>query len=334
MFGLINISIALILIYTFPTEIKKSGLLKIKAFLGFVIIVIVFIYSNRLLSFSEENLYGEKIVYAKTTPYQRIVLTNNKKEFKLYLNNNLQFSSFDEYRYHEALVHPIMSLSKSVSNVLILGGGDGLAVREILKYTEVKNITLVDLDADMTKLFMTNTILTRLNSNSLTNSRVKVINQDAFMWLKNNDKEYDLVIVDFPDPSNYSVGKLYTKYFFTKLKSSLKPEALAVIQTTSPYFAPKSFWCINKTVNQVFPFVNSYHCYVPSFGEWGYVLASNHSLSFSQPIQRRIDGLRFYDYNLQKLSSFTKDMKTDNVEVNELNNQILVRYFEEEWGKL
>jgi len=333
-FGMINISIAIVLCFLLKSELKKVYLLKAKAIGSFVLLLTVFIFSDSILSFSEGKLYGENIVYTSSTPYQRIVLTHNKSDYRLYLNNNLQFSSADEYRYHEALVHPVMAMAPKIETVLVLGGGDGLAVREILKYKEVKTITLVDLDEGMTKLFKTNKILTDLNKQSLTNPKVKVLNQDAYIWAKSCKQKYDVVIVDFPDPSNYSLGKLYSLNFYKTLHQILSKDAVVVVQTTSPYFAPKSFWCINKTMMEVFPQVDAYHAYVPSFGEWGYTIAANSFVTNFNTVNRQVDGLRFYNYQFEKLNYFSKDMVTKDIEINRLDNQILVRYFDEEWGKL
>ena len=142
------------------------------------------------------------------------------------------------------------------------------------------------------------------------------------------------MIVDFPDPSNYSLGKLYSQKFYERLQEVLNPNAVIAVQTTSPYFAPKSFWCINKTIGQSFAKTDAYHVYVPSFGEWGYSIASNNpQLDFNQ-VHRKVAGLRFYEHKFSKLNFFSKDMKALDVEVNRLDNQILVRYFDEEWGKL
>ncbi|MFL9837080.1 polyamine aminopropyltransferase [Flavobacterium sp. ST-75] len=333
-FGMINMSIAIILSFVLKNELKRAGLLKLKAILSFLVLLTVFIFSEQILSYSEGKLYGENIIYTHTTSYQRIVLTHNKSDYRLYLNNNLQFSSKDEYRYHEALVHPVMSMANKVNNVLVLGGGDGLAVREILKYKDVNHVTLVDLDEGMTKLFKTNSVLAGFNKHSLTNPKVTVINSDAYIWLKECTQKFDVVIVDFPDPSNYSLGKLYSLNFYKTLNKSLTQDAMLVIQTTSPYFAPKSFWCINKTVAQIFPVTDAYHVYVPSFGEWGYTIAAN---SLSEPlgnVKRKADSLRFYDYDYSRLNDFSKDMLAKDVEINRLDNQILVRYFDEEWGRL
>lgn len=158
----------------------------------------MFIFADKILALSEEKLYGENIIYTHNSPYQRIALTRNNKDFRLYLNNNLQFSSADEYRYHEALIHPAMSMAPVISNVLVLGGGDGFAVREILKYKEVKNVTLVDLDAEMTRFFRENKTMRDLNHNALNNSKVSIINQDAYLWVKNAKSKFDVIIIDFP----------------------------------------------------------------------------------------------------------------------------------------
>ena len=227
-----------------------------------------------------------------------------------------------------------MSMAKKVDNVLVLGGGDGLAVREILKYKEVKKVTLVDLDEGMTKMFQTNSVLTKFNANSLNNPKVEVLNKDAFVWAKNTKKQYDVVVVDFPDPSNYSLGKLYSWSFYSTLKQILTPDAVVVVQTTSPYFAPKSFWCINKTMMEVFPQVDAYHAYVPSFGEWGFSIAMNGFKTNFNTVNRQVEGLRFYNYQFDKFNYFAKDMISKDIEINRLDNQILVRYFDEEWGKL
>ena len=331
-FGLINISIAIFLAFYLKRELKNPIGLKIKSIFAFSSLLILFIFADTLLGFSEEKLYGENIVYANNSPYQRIVLTRNNKDFRLYLNNNLQFSSADEYRYHEALVHPAMSMAKNISNILILGGGDGFAVREVLKYKQVKNITLVDLDGQMTNFFKDNETMKKLNHNALSNPKLQIINKDAYIWVKENKKKYDVIIIDFPDPSNYSLGKLYSVQFYKELERITTIDTKIVVQTTSPYFAPKSFWCIDKTINQIFPFTTAYHTYVPSFGEWGFCLASFEPIN--NKIVRKIPNLKFYDYNFKQMSYFSQDMKADNLEVNRLDNQILVRYFDEEWGKV
>ena len=333
-FGMINVAIAIVLCIVLKKELKRQALLQAKAILCFFILLAVFIFSENILSFAEGKLYGENIIYTHSTPYQRIVLTHDKSDYRLYLNNNLQFSSQDEYRYHEALVHPAMAAAQKIDRVLVLGGGDGLAVREVLKYPGVKSITLVDLDEGMTRLFQTNEVLTGFNANSLNNPKVKVLNSDAYLWARETSDTFDVVIIDFPDPSNYSLGKLYSLNFYSTLRDILAPGAIVSVQTTSPYFAPKSFWCINKTINEMMPKTDAYHVYVPSFGEWGFTIASNDPAADFGAVKRKAGGLRFYDYQFEALNDFPRDMVARDIEVNRLDNQVLVRYFDEEWGKL
>jgi spermidine synthase len=272
----------------------------------------------------------DPVIFAKSTPYQRIVLTRDANDLRLYLNGNLQFSSRDEYRYHEALVHPGLARVTGPSSVLVLGGGDGLAVRELFKYDSITNVTLVDLDPEMTRLFSTQEMLLRLNGSSLLSPKVHVINADAFVWLQSNSNRFDFIIADFPDPSNFSLGKLFTTAFYGRVHGALKPGGALVVQCTSPWVARKSFWCVDETL-RVSGFVTEpYHLYVPSFGEWGFIVASE------QPLPQTLHlpgGLKYInEASAKDMYHFPPDMGPVQVEANRLNNQMLVRYFEEEWA--
>ena len=179
------------------------------------------VMADKISAAADNNLFADEVIFSRNTRYQRIVLTKWKDDLRLFLNSHLQFSSRDEYRYHEALVHPGLAALPGSRRVLVLGGGDGLAVRELLRYPEVQSITLVDLDPEMTKLFSTHPVLSGLNRHSLTAPRVKVINADAFPWLDSVQDQFDFVVVDFPDPTNYSLGKLYTAAFYRLLSKHL-----------------------------------------------------------------------------------------------------------------
>lgn len=329
-FGIFNIVVGIAMSYFLSSHIKNPVHLRIKSVLMLLILVTTLWYSDRILSFSEKSLYGENIIYSNTTKYQRLVLTHERNDYKLYLNNNLQFSSFDEYRYHEAFVHPAMASAAEIDEILILGGGDGMAAREILKYPEVKKITLVDLDHEMTAIFKSNKLLKRLNSNSLSNPKLQVINQDAFVWLDANLKKYDVIFIDFPDPSNFSLGKLYSTVFYNKVKMHLSDKGLMTVQSTSPFFAPKSFWCINETLKTSFKNVVPYHVYLPSFGEWGFNMVNNSTDRIA--VLRKAKGLKYYDYDLRSLTYFPKDMRSNEKIINQINNQNLVTVFNKEWS--
>lgn len=330
-FGILNIAVGWWLAHRFRREIKGASLLKFTAFVLLMSELAAFVFSESIMSYSETMTYNENVVYSTSSPYQRIVLTKNRRELKLFLNGNLQFSSADEYRYHEALVHPALSSVTTPSKVLVLGGGDGLAVREILRYPSVQQVTLVDLDPAITNLFSSQPVLTALNDSSLLSKKVRLVNADAFIWLKENKDRFDAVIIDFPDPSNFSIGKLYSFSFYNLVKKALNAGAMMAIQSTSPFAAPKSFWCIDATIRSAGFSTLPYHSYVPSFGEWGYVLATN------KPPENMFahfpPGLRFLnEQTLPHMFIFPEDMKTKKpVEVNRLNNQVLVDYFEEEW---
>jgi spermidine synthase len=214
----------------------------------------------------------------------------------------------------------------------VLGGGDGLAVREILRYAGVEQVTLVDLDPEMTRLFSTNPVLYQLNGRSLTDSRVRVINADAFPWLEKSEEMFDFAVVDFPDPTNFSLGKLYTTAFYRLLKRHLPQHGLFVVQSTSPLFARQSYWCIDQTLRQAGLKTWPYHVYVPSFGEWGFVLAGQ--MPYDRPVTLP-EGLRFLTASiLPGLFEFPNDMRPVEAEPNRLNDQVLVRYYEKEWAEI
>lgn len=291
--------------------------------------------SERLVRSADEALLLHPVAHSKQTSYQRIVLTEAKSGFSLYLDGNLQFSSVDEYRYHEALVHPALVASRTRKNVLVLGGGDGLAVREILRHADVETVTLVDLDPGMTDLARDLPALRALNRGSLSDPRVTVVNDDAMAWIAerrpNVLERFDAVIVDFPDPNNFALGKLYTVRFYRLLRERLAPGAVVAIQSTSPLVARKSFWCVVRSVEAAGLHARPYHAFVPSFGEWGFVLASTEEVAAPTHAP---PGLRWLDdASMANLFAIAPDMAPLPVETNRLNNQMLVRYYEEEWQR-
>ncbi|MES2558855.1 MAG: polyamine aminopropyltransferase [Bacteroidota bacterium] len=330
-FGILNVLVAWIVSVKFKDEIPWIKAVQTAAVLSLLGLLVGFVYAEKIMNYAETMVYQDKIIYARSSPYQRIVLTKNPREFRLFLNGNLQFSSADEYRYHEALVHPALQSLAAPQKVLILGGGDGMAVREVLKYPSVTSIVLVDLDHHMTSLFQTNEILTGLNQHSLLSPKVTVINEDAFLWLKKSKEQFDCILIDFPDPSNYSIGKLYSNTFYKLVYRVLSDSGVAVVQSTSPFVAPKSYWCIAQTLQSVGFKTLPYHTYIPSFGEWGYLMAFKKP-TFEVP-DSFITNLRFVNAeSFKQMLVFPKDMQPVQADVNKLNNQVLVHYFEDEWA--
>ena len=274
LFGVLNAAVAWLTARVFRQHLSDYRRLNIRAIMVLFVLTMAFLFANRWVLQAEQRYFGDPVVFESHSPYQRLVVTQWKDDTRLYINGNLQFSSRDEARYHEALVIPAMQMAAAHKNILILGGGDGLAAREIFKFPDVQKVTLVDLDPDMTKTFQTSAKLVALNHNSLNHSKMHIINADAAKWLENTHDKFDVIVIDLPDPSNFSLGKLYSVPMYRMVKRHLAVGGKIVVQSTSPYFAPNAYWSVVKTLETSGLYTKPYHVYVPSFGEWGYVLAS------------------------------------------------------------
>ncbi|WP_019629556.1 polyamine aminopropyltransferase [Actinomadura atramentaria] len=293
--------------------------------------------ADRFEESSRQALYDAPIAFETRTPYQEIVITRSisltgRPDLRLFLNGDLQFSSVDEYRYHEALVHPAMAGGPR-GRVLVLGGGDGLAMREILKYPDVRSATLVELDPEMLHLAKTYKPIADLNGHSFADPRVHLVTADAFSWLRGRADRFDTVVVDMPDPDEVATAKLYSLEFYGLVRRTLAPGGRMVVQSGSPYFAPKSFWSIEKTIAAAGFATTPYHVDVPSFGDWGYVLASPSRPAPALGLDPRVvPGLRYLDDGvLTAARVFGKDVRTRDVQINTLDHPHLVDYEDQEW---
>lgn len=332
LFGLLNVAVSFTSLHLFREKIGNAASLYARAVLATAILLGAFVFADRLTTLAEEGQYADDVVFSRSTPYQRIVVTRNRAGFQLFLNGHLQFSSVDEYRYHEALVHPAFAVAPSARRVAVLGGGDGLAVREILKHEGVTSITLVDLDPAMTVLARTHPLFVAQNQGAMASPKVTVVNADAYVWLGETKDLFDVVVVDFPDPNTFAVGKLYTSGFYRRLKARLAPGGAVAVQATSPLFARRSFWTVERTMTAAGFATRGYHANVPSFGEWGFVLASSTPFEIPRVVP---DGLRYLSPPmLAGLFAFGPDMaRVEGSPVNRLDNQILVRTYEREWKR-
>jgi spermidine synthase len=348
LFGLMNAAVALWALWLFRHELRQFGAHAVACVATLAALAAGMLAADHITSWAEDKMYQDHVVFASTSPYQRIVVTHGGGEgragYRLFLNGNLQFAQRDEYRYHEALVHPAMAAyaagGGAPKKVAVLGGGDGMAVREILKYPGVESITLVELDPAMTTLFTQQPVLAQLNGDALKSPKVKVVNTDAFTWLEKSSETFDVIVVDFPDPTNFSIGKLYTNSFYSLLDKHLAASGYAVIQTTSPLVARQSFWTVVQTIESVGLTATPYHAHVPSFGEWGFVIASRrpYRLPTAEPSalpNTLPEGLRFLNLQtLPLLFDFPQDMGRVPAQVNRLSNQVLVTTYEAEWGRV
>lgn len=330
--GLFNLIVAGNILYLFHRHLKP---LQVKQFgVGIVVFVVAMvgglINSTSIFDFFEQQLYTDRVIYQKQSSYQRIVITRNGDDIRLFLDGNLQFSSRDEYRYHEVLVHTVMGIARSHEKVLVLGGGDGFVARELLKYPDVGQIVVVDLDPMITDMALENPILRDLSQESMGDGRVEIINADAYNYIQHGDDLYPVVIIDLPDPNNESLSKLYSQQFYRLLARRLTPDGVFITQATSPYFVRQAFWSIAHTVEASGFHIRPLRTYVPSFGEWGFVIGS----PVRVPELRVPDGipLRYLTPNVL-LAAQIFDPDTDEVaaDVSTLDNPILVRYYERGW---
>ncbi|CAD5373728.1 Polyamine aminopropyltransferase 1 [Rubrivivax sp. A210] len=329
-FGLLNATVALWAWWLFRAELRARRAQGWACVGVIVALSAALMGAERLSSWAEDRFYGDRIVLRESSPYQRVVVTAGPAGTRLFLNGNLQFHTRDEYRYHEALVHPALAAHGAAKRVLVLGGGDGMAVREILKYPGVEQVTLVELDPHMLRLFGGLPLLRALNGDALNSPRVRQVQADAYTWLESHDEVFDVIVVDFPDPSNFALGKLYTTSFYERLDRHLSAGGYAVVQATSPLVARRSFWTVVATLEAVGLATQPYHAHVPSFGEWGFVIASRRPWRRPTALPA---GLRFLTLEgLPALMQFPPDMARVAAEPNRLSNQVLVQTFEEEWG--
>lgn len=275
--GLLNFTIGLLNVVVFWNVLKNAKRYLVVCLIGTASLTAGMIYGSAVTSFAEGRLFADSVIYRQQTPYQRIIVVRSDLtgKIRLFLDGHLQFAEVDEHRYHESLVHPLLSLPGPREKVLVLGGGDGMAAREIFKYADVQLIDLVDIDPAMTELCRSFPPIAALNKGSLDDPRVKVHNTDAFNWVQTHQNSYDRIIIDLPDPHNEALSKLYSVEFYKLVKRALRgPTGAFVTQSTSPFFTREAFRSIGATVEAAGFAVHQYHVLVPSFNGWGFTLGS------------------------------------------------------------
>ncbi|MEM9821669.1 MAG: polyamine aminopropyltransferase, partial [Bacteroidota bacterium] len=338
--GLINLSVAIALLNFFPIQQRFKGKAKLNlTALTLAIAIFAGLWNaQQIIFYGEQKRYSDKIVHSEQSKYQKIVMTEWQGDHWLYLDNNLQFSSFDEVMYHEVLVHPAVQLGEQVQRALVLGGGDGCAVRELLKYAEVEQITLVDLDPAITRLAMENEILLKVNQRSLHDQRVRVVNADGFQFLENQKDFYDVIVIDLPDPRNVELSRLYSLEFYQLAWQRLRAHGVLITQAGSPYFSPKSFHCIEKTMAKAGFSTLPLHNQIITMGEWGWILGTKAALTREALKERllqidlkAIETAWLNTEAMALISSFGKAFfmpeQTDTLRVNRIHDPVLQGYY-------
>ena len=331
--GAVNLLVAFIVAWTFRKQLGKWTVAVAAGCVAAALLLVTSaLWSNPAAEVFENALYEDPVIYSQQSRYQKLVLSKQGDDLRLYLDGNLQFSSMDEYRYHEMLVHLPAAYTAHLERVLVIGGGDGLAVRELLNYPEINEIVVVDLDPAVTTLSRSHTLVKDLNQQSLDHAKVAVVNEDAWQWLSEQGDLFNLIIVDLPDPESEDVAKLYSVAFYERLTRRLSADGVMITQATSPWFARRAFWSIGATMEVVFEDVRPATAYVPSFGLWGFFIAAQHSLDHTA--RPPFAGRYVNQDSLQSLLQLPTDLPRLSVEVNRSQSLPVLNYYREGWEAL
>ncbi|MFO7883912.1 MAG: polyamine aminopropyltransferase [Desulfobacteraceae bacterium] len=343
--GSINFSVAVWLFFKFKHLIVLKKTIYSVFLSVFAALIVLSLGVEPIVRYGEQKKYKDKIIFARQTEFQRIVITQWKQWYWLYINGDEQFSTYDEERYHEPLVHPAMKIAGSCSKVLILGGGDGLAAREVLKHSQVKQITLVDIDPVITDLALNHPVLSMVNHGSMADKRVAVHNMDASAFLEMDDNLYNVIIIDLPDPDSVDLMQLYSLGFYMDLKNRLTRGGVIVTQATSPFFAKKAFLCINKTMQAAGFSTLPCHNQVPTLGQWGWILGVNQKDASPELLKKTASKLEFKDISTRFINNsamismihFGKGLFDSEVsariKVNRQSDPVLQNYYAQgSWG--
>jgi spermidine synthase len=323
--GIINLlAAAVVSIFLLRRVVSTRQLITALGALGLALALLatLLVRAQDIETTSRQRLYADPIIACRQSAYQEIVVTRRGNDMRLYLDGGLQFSTRDEYRYTESLVYP--ALGAGARSVLVLGGGDGLAARELLRIPGVDKIVQVELDPAVIEL--ARSTMRYANAGSLDNARVHVVTADALTWLRGPDHEtFDAIIVDLPDPDTPVLGRLYSTEFYALVSRALAPGGLMVVQSGSPYSTPTAFWRTVSTIEAAGYAVTPYHVYVPTFGDWGFALARRGGTAPRPTVAPNAPPLRFLNQPvLDAATVFSPDVSRHPLEPSTLEHPRIV----------
>ncbi|MCS6820294.1 MAG: polyamine aminopropyltransferase [Microscillaceae bacterium] len=338
--GAVNFSVALMVYFKLNNLIGKKNLwtAQIMGVFCFLAISVGGYFAEPIIFFGEQRKYKDKVIFQHQSRYQHLVITQWQNNYWFFIDGSQQFCTLDEVMYHEPLVHPVMTAHLYPQDILVLGGGDGLVARELLKYPSVKSITIVDIDKDITDLAKTHPVFLKVNQKAMLDKRVKIINQDAFQFLANTSQFFDIIICDLPDPRNIELNRLFSQEFYGFCFRQLRPEGLLITQAGSPYYATKAFKCIDLTLQHVGFSTLPMHNQILTMGEWGFLIGSKKIVD-RPTLKKRFQNLRFDHIDTQfltqeamlQMTSFGKlnvfISPDELIEINTLQNPVLYRYY-------
>ena len=297
-----NVVAGVVFLTVYRREVRPARGLWAAHALLVALLAVLAMFGSRWIADLSDTLFRDRVAYHLQTPYQNIVLTKRHVSggrpdiLSLYINGRLQFASNDERIYHAYLTTPPMLAAYRRERLLVLGGGDGLALRDLLRWSP-QAVTLIDIDPAMLGLFAgrdgdaprwLSRALTTRNDDAFDDPRLTVIEGDAFIEVERfaaTDERFDVVVVDLPDPNHPDLNRLYSDYFYARVRAIMSPDGAIAVQSTSPYHAKEAFLSIGKTLSHAGFVVSQYHANVPSFGEWGWTLGTVTGKSGPQRIQ-------------------------------------------------
>nr|VFK68040.1 MAG: spermidine synthase [Candidatus Kentron sp. UNK]VFK71914.1 MAG: spermidine synthase [Candidatus Kentron sp. UNK] len=352
-----NIAVGLLFYGVFYRQIRWGALLLACHGLAAGLVFLVGSFGADWDGAMENLLYRDRVVHRADTRHQHLTVTERVLDptrpsvLSFFINGRLQFTSADEHIYHAMLVYPALAASNRQENILVVGGGDGLAARDILRWNP-KRVVLLDLDGELVEFFtqpktvdgeVVNARLLALNEHAFSDPRVSARIGDAFVTVNELLREgevFDTIIVDLPDPNHPNLNRLYSTRFYAKLAALLAGDGAITVQSTSPYHAKHAFLSIGKTMRSAgFPHVEQYHRNVPSFGEWGWTIATKRGASPRARLAR-LQALPIESGWLTKplllaAFEFRRDFFDDleKIRVNRLGSMVAYRYHQQDWEK-
>ena len=235
-------------------------------------LAIVALALEPVLPLLEASRYGDAIVYAFGGEHGRVVLTSGRGAFQLYVSGALRLSTIDAHRRREALVHPAMAVASRRASVLVVGGGDGGALREILRYPDVERVTLIEPDDALLHAARHQPIVVRENGGAFADPRVLAVRADPFSWLRDRGERFEVIVVDAPEPDGPGRSKLYTTYFYRLVRAHLAEGGVGTVAGPSVLALRRGWASILLSLEAAGLHPIPYHANLPTMGVMGHAL--------------------------------------------------------------
>lgn len=311
---------------------------KLNPIIGFSVLFVGVIIISFLVPPSElylsQKYYRDRVIFSTETPFQKIDITSWKGHHWVYSNNVIQFSTLDEHMYYEPLVHPAMNLVSEASNILIIGGENGIIARELKKYPQVERIDLIPLDTGLLSLSKSHIIFKEVNENALNSDKISLPTRNVFRHLEARKNKYDVIIIDTPDPVDLETNRYYTKEFYELCFRALVPNGVMVTQAGSPYYATKAFQAISNVMKNIGFTTLPFHNQVLSMGEWGWIIGAKSlsKVALTDSVKKMefesVDTKWINNEAMQMMLAFGKPyVISDSIEINSLKKPIIHEYY-------